>query len=126
MTNRFATSREDIDRYSPAESINHELRQFRRLQYLSDDEIAHRMAKSAAEVRSLRLRFGSAKVKLINIGLPYHLRVILGAARVRTLGDVQAKTDEEILALPTIGRGRLGQIRGAVKSFLESVYGQFH
>lgn len=123
MTNRLAVSKDEIDRQGPFETIGGEIRQFRKLQYLPDDEVAHRMAKSLAEVRAMRVTFGSAKVKLIDIGLPYHLRVVLGSAKVRTLGDVQAKTDAEILSLPTIGRGRLAQIRGAVKSFLESVYG---
>lgn len=121
MTNPFALDKTELDRLGPREAIGMDLRQFRRLQHLCDEDVAHRMARSVKEVRDLRRQFGSTKVRLTEVGLPYQIRLILGRANIKTIGQLQARTDAQLLALPLLGKKRLEETREIIKNFLESI-----
>lgn len=118
MTNPLAVGKEDLERHGGAEPILSELRQFKRLRHLPDDEVAFRMVKSLREVRELRRRFGRGKTRLRDIGFDYRIRILLGQHKISTIAHVLAKSDAELLALPAIGTKRLRYIRNTVKEYL--------
>jgi len=100
-----------------ANLIAQELRQFKRLQHLSDYDVAFRMASSLDEVRKLRKLYRQDKVPLYNTKIVYAVRVILGQRGVKNTGQLFALSDRDLLAFPSIGHKRLEDIRQALKDY---------
>ena len=116
MTDPFEEERLN-NRTTTVETIAQEARQFKRLQHLSDYDVAHRMAKSLESVRDMRRTRNQLSRSLTEIGLPYEIRVILGTVNVKTSGQLFAFSDRELLALPRIGQARLAVIRQHLQEF---------
>lgn len=116
MTNLFEEYQRD-NRVVGAELIQQEARQFKRLQHLSDYDVAFRMALSTNEVRKMRKARGQLDYPLHKIGIDYAIRVILGGHDVKTTGDLFAFSDRDLLAIPQIGKARLEHIREKLKEF---------
>lgn len=106
----FFESHED-DRVTGANLIQQELRQFRKLQHLSDHDVAYRMATSLNMVKELRRQHGQLAVPLYDTGIDYAVRVILGQRKIKRTGKLFARSDRELLALDGIGPARLAHIR---------------
>jgi len=115
MTDFFA-DRED-DRVTGAELVRQELRQFRKLQHLSNHDVAYRMATSLNMVKELRRQHNQLSVPLYDTGIDYAVRVILGQRKVKRTGKLFALSDRELLALPGIGAARLEHIREKLKEY---------
>lgn len=109
------TDEERSQRLIGADAIQQELKQFRRLQHLSDHDVAFRMASTLNEVRKLRKQFHQLDHRLSSTGIDYAIRVILGERGVSTTGQLFAMSDRDLLAIPQIGRARLEHIREMLK-----------
>jgi DNA-directed RNA polymerase alpha subunit len=105
------------NRHAGAGLIAQELRQFKRLQHLSDYDVAFRMASSVNEVRKLRKQYNQLTRPLYDTSIDYAVRVILGQRGVKTTGDLFALSDRDLLAIPQIGEARLEHIRQALKDY---------
>lgn len=116
MTDLFEEYYRD-NRVAGADLIQQEARQFKRLQHLSDYDVAFRMALSTNEVRKMRKARGQLDYPLYKTGIDYAVRVILGAHDVKTTGDLFAFSDRDLLAIPQIGQARLEHIREQLKEF---------
>ena len=116
MTDLFDQEHRD-NRHAGASLIQQELRQFRRLQHLSDYDVAFRMASSRDAIRKLRKQHNQLDRPLYDTSIDYAVRVILGQRGVKTTGDLFALSDPELLAIPQIGKARLEQIREALREF---------
>lgn len=121
MTSHLQTDKESADRVIGAEAIMRELKQFRKLQHLSNDQVAFRMAMPLREVHALRKMFGQNKIPLTEVGLTYDTRLLLGSRRIATVGDLLRKTDEQLLAIPQLGHKKLEAIREAVRNHLWNI-----
>ncbi len=105
------------DRHAGAELIAQELRQFRKLQHLSNHDVAFRMASSINAVKKLRKQYNQLNRPLYDTGIDYAIRVILGQRGIKTTGDLFDLSDRDLLAIPQIGQARLEHIRNALKDF---------
>ena len=97
--------------------IAQEMRQFKKLQHLSDHEVAHRMATTPNNIRALRKARNQLNRTLIEIKLDYQIRVILGAHGIKTTGQLFRLSDRDLLAMENIGRVRLAAIRERLQEF---------
>lgn len=113
----------DKDRLDGADMVAIELKQFFKLRHLPDEELAHRMAKSIEEVRSMRKQFGEARTRLRDIGLDYRIRLLLGQHKISTLGQLMRKSNADLRTIPGLGTQRLAQIQQTVQEYLESKHG---
>lgn len=108
------------DRLDGADMVAIELRQFIKLRHLPDDELAHRMAKDIAEVRSMRKQFGKASTRLRDIGLDYRIRLLLGKHGISTIGQLMKRSNAQLLALPGLGQHRLTAIQETIQTYMEN------
>lgn len=120
MTNPLAAGKDELDRHGGSDAILAELRQFKKLRHLPDEEVAFRMVKSVREVRDLRRKFGRGKTRLRDIGFDYRIRLLLGQHNITTIAHVLAHSDGELLALPTLGQKRLRYIRETIREYLDN------
>lgn len=97
--------------------IAQEARQFKRLQHLSNYDVAFRMATDLNTVRKMRTARNQLTRPLYDTGIDYGIRVILGKYDVRTTGDLFEYSDRDLLAIPLIGPARLEHIREKLKEF---------
>lgn len=118
MTSLLAVGKEDSDRTMGADAVGNDLKQFRKLQHLSDHDIAFRMATTLKEVRHLRNMFGQRRILLREIPLDYNVRLILGAHQIKTLGQLQSQPDEAIRAIRGLGPQRIKHLRDTIKEYL--------
>lgn len=116
MTDPFEEERLQ-NRTTTSETIAQELRQFKKLQHLSDHEVAHRMATSLNAVRELRKARNQLERNLREVGIAYEVRVILGAQGIKTTGALFRCSDPELLLISRIGRARLTHIREKLREF---------
>lgn len=110
----------DRDRVLGTDMITSEVRQFRKLSQLalSDADIAHRMAISISEVKNIRKLIGGSKTRLMDLPIKYHTRLLLGSNGIKTLGDLLAKTDAELLSIGGIGQKTLQQLKQVVCDYM--------
>jgi DNA-directed RNA polymerase alpha subunit len=116
MTSIFDDERRD-NRVAGAELIQQELRQFKRLQHLSNHDVAFRMAFTLNQVRMMRKQHNQVARPLYDTGIDYAVRVILGTHDIKTTGDLFEFSDRDLLAIPQIGQARLEHIREKLKEF---------
>lgn len=107
-----------IDRTLDAAAVSQEVRQFKKLQHLSDHDVAHRMAITLASVKTYRRQFRQLDHSLTDIGINYEVRVLLGKAGVKYSQHLFAYSDRKLLSLPGIGPARLEHIRQKTREFL--------
>lgn len=119
MINPLALTKEDQERVGGATAVIQELRQFRRLAHLDDEEVAFRTVKTLDEVRAIRRLLGQHDVPLRETSIPYRLRLILGKHKISTTGHLLRMTDAELLALRGIGNRSLEQIRTALQEIFQ-------
>jgi DNA-directed RNA polymerase alpha subunit len=105
------------NRVAGFELIQQEARQFKRLQHLSNYDVAFRMATDLNTVRKMRKARNQIDRQLYETGIDYAIRVILGAHDVKTTGDLFEFSDKDLLAIPQIGQARLEHIREKLKEF---------
>ena len=117
MTSHLSTSKEDQDRQMGAPAIEQEMRQFEYLQHLPDDELAHRMAKTKPEVRSLRKHFGPRSATLKTVGINYRIRLLLGKHGIGTLAKLHATSYADLRAIEGLGPQTLREIKNALETF---------
>lgn len=118
MTDLFEEERRQ-NRMTGFDMIAQEARQFKKLQHLSNHDVAFRMATDLRSVVRFRKSRGQLTRSLKEVGIPYAVRVILGQAGIKTTGDLFAKSDKDLLALPQLGTARLQQIRTALEEFFK-------
>jgi DNA-directed RNA polymerase alpha subunit len=111
-------AKERADRLVGVDAIRGELRQFKKLQHLSNHDVAFRMAVTLREVQMLRKQFHQLDHPLYTLKIDYAIRVILGKAGIKTTGALLAQSDRQLLDLPLIGKARLAHIRRALENFL--------
>lgn len=116
MTDLFEQEHRD-NRHAGASLIQQELRQFKKLQHLSNYDVAFRMATSLDAVVKLRKQHNQLTRPLYDTSIDYAVRVILGQRGIKTTGDLFAMADRDLLAIPQIGQARLEHIRTAIKEF---------
>lgn len=75
------------------------------------------MATDTNTVRKMRKARNQLNRPLYQTSIDYAVRVILGANGIQTTGDLFAKADRELLAIPQIGRARLEHIREKLQEF---------
>ena len=102
---------------SRTEAIQQELKQFKKLQHLSNHDVAFRMATNLNTVRYLRKSHNQITRPLYDTGIDYAIRVILGERKIKTTGKLLALSDRDILAIPRIGHARLAHIRLRLQEF---------
>lgn len=112
----FFQDRQD-DRLNGPDLIQQELRQFRKLQHLSNHDVAYRMATSLDMVKELRKQHNQLSVPLYDVKIDYAVRVILGQRKIKRTGKLFALSDRELLALPGIGKARLAHIREKLQEY---------
>lgn len=112
----------DRDRVMGSNLIISQLKQFKKLESLGldDDEMAHRMAMEPREVNKVRYLIGSGRVRLAKLSIPYHSRVLLGTAKIKTIGGLLAKTDAELLKIKKLGPKTLIKIKEAICDYMEA------
>lgn len=116
MTDLFEEYSRD-NRVAGVELIQQEMRQFKRLQHLSNYDVAFRMATDLNTIRKMRKMRNQLDRQLYETGIDYAIRVILGAHDVKTTGDLFEFSDRDLLAIPQIGQARLEHIREKLKEF---------
>lgn len=116
MTDLFEEERRN-NQVAGYDLIAQEAKQFKRLQHLSDYDVAFRMATDLNTVRKMRRQRNQLDRPLYETGIDYAVRVILGAHDVKTTGDLFAFSDRDLLAIPQIGQARLEHIREKLKEF---------
>lgn len=122
MTDLFGVEHKDNkDQLLGKDLMMQELKQLQRLMShaLSDEDIAHRMAVSKSDVRKLRRLIGGANTRLRDLKISYHIRVLLGEKKIRTLGDLFSWHDEALLCIKGIGPKSLEQIKRAAIIYME-------
>jgi hypothetical protein len=72
------------------DAVGADLRQFKKLQHLSNADVAFRMASSLNEVKKLRKMFDQERHPLYDTGIKYSIRVILGKYGIKTTGELLA------------------------------------
>lgn len=115
MTDFFADHEDD--RLTGVTLVQQELRQFRKLQHLSNHDVAYRMATSLDMVKKLRKQFNQTAVPLYDLKIDYAVRVILGQRKIKRTGKLFALSDRELLALEGIGPARLAHIREKLQEY---------
>jgi DNA-directed RNA polymerase alpha subunit len=104
-------------RWTGYDFIAQEAKQFKRLQHLSDHDVAFRMAVDLNTVRKMRAARNQINRPLYNTGIDYGVRVLLGKHNITTTGELFALSDDDILAIPKIGKARLEHIREKLREF---------
>jgi DNA-directed RNA polymerase alpha subunit len=112
------TPEERSQRLVGVDAVSQELKQFKKLQHLSNEDVAFRMAESVNTIKRLRKSFHQTGYSLSEIGIDYAVRVILGANGIATIDQLFDASDRKLLAIPLIGPARVAHIREKVREFL--------
>jgi hypothetical protein len=105
------------DRLIEGRAVAGEVKQFKKLQHLSDYDVAHRMAINLASVATYRAQFHQKNIPLSHIGISYEVRILLGKQGIGNSTELFALSDRALLALPGIGPARLAHIRKRLREF---------
>lgn len=115
MTEYFGLG--EKDRIIGADAVIGDVRQFKKLQHLSNQDVAFRMATSVNEVKTYRKQFKQLGYSLSEVGIDYNTRLILGTEGISTTGHLFEQSDRALLAISGIGAKRLEHIREKLKEF---------